>query len=144
MSWHDRVFEALLNAAKPTVEAKIEDLIGAILTIPQARRLVERNPDTIAAVLSAAFGAIPEMNKRTLLGKFAGYGIDVAEVLPRELVRAVKGQGTTRKGIKIERGTVKGAEQTPKEEPKTILAKLPRKGSRRDGGSSILLKLPRR
>ncbi|OGZ96291.1 MAG: hypothetical protein A3J10_04060 [Candidatus Sungbacteria bacterium RIFCSPLOWO2_02_FULL_54_10] len=147
MSWHDKVLDAFLNAAKPTVEAKMEDFIGALIAIPQLRRLIEKNPDTIAAVLSSALGAIPEMDKRTIMGRFAAYGIDVAEILPRELVRAVKGQGTTRRGIKLNSGGATGgapSHQKQGDGGKTILAKLPKKGAGPTGGSSILSKLPRR
>lgn len=142
MSWHDKVLDALLNAAKPTVEAKIEDLIGSLLAIPQLRRLIEKNPDTIAAVLSSALGVIPEMDKRTIVGRLTAYGIDVAEVLPRELVRAVKGQGTTRKGIKMD-STTTAPRQRQRNGGQGVSVRLPKKSAGSASRSSILSKLPR-
>ncbi|MEK7099459.1 MAG: hypothetical protein AAB916_02985 [Patescibacteria group bacterium] len=139
MSWHDKVLEAILNAAKPTVEENIEGLIGNLLSIPQLRRLVEKNPDIIAAVISVAIGAIPEMDKRTVIGKLTAYGMDVVEILPRELVRAVKGQGTIRRDIRV------GQQPDTKKDTTSILAKMPKMATAGSGsGSSILSKLPRR
>ena len=107
MPRHDQFFSAI----RPKMEELVEELIARCLDIPQCRSVFEKHPDISAAVLSWLIGFIPEISKsQTFWKPIRDLAVNLAETIPRETVRVVKGQGTTRKGIgtqpKSEAGSV--------------------------------------
>lgn len=143
MAWHSEVLNVILNALKPTVEGYMEDVIALVLRYEPLREFVAKNPDAFAAGLSAAIGSIPEMDKRTVLGRIEGYIKDVLESFPREVSRAAKGEGTTQKGVKVEEGTLK-AGKGRKVTQGGAFNRFPTPRQRGGGRNSYLASLPRK
>lgn len=98
MSFHEQLSKFLGEFIRPEAEIRVEELLTTLLRQPVIRSLASAHPRIAAGFLQMLAGALPVSKSKTLGAVLQNFGVDLAKIVPREMVRIVEGKGGTRTG----------------------------------------------
>lgn len=134
-----KAFERVLNAAKPHLEAILEQNLESLLKIPLLRDLFNISPGLMVSVLSIAIGEIKEqMNQHPWIKA----SIDLLEVIPREIQKILEvdargmpiaGTANPAHALRMKKGMGRGHAMATTPLPAELLAVLDKKFATGDG-----------